>query len=406
MKFIADNGEIEQDSVQPDLCVIGGAGHVGLPLALVFASKGLHVLIYDVDENAMRTIGNGVVPFAERGATSLLKNALEKGKLSFSSDPAAVAGVPTIVVTIGTPIDEFLNPVLNAVKLCIDDLLPYLTEEQLIVLRSTVSPRITQWLDEYLRSKGRVMKLSFCPERVVQGRGIEEVQQLPQIVSGTTCEAEDEAARLFQLIVPLVVRLSPLEAEFAKLFSNAYRYLQFAASNQFYMIANSAGADYHRILTGMKQNYPRLEGLPGPGFAAGPCLFKDTMQLVSFANNQFSLGNVAMLVNEGLVLYLVEEMAATYDLSKLSVGLLGMAFKADSDDTRSSLSYKLKKVLAVRAKEVLTTDPHVTSDLDLIPIDDVIEKSELLILCVPHSVYAALDVKGKPVVDIWGYLSE
>ena len=381
MKFISDNEEIEQDSAQPDLCVIGGAGHVGLPLALVFASKSLHVLIYDVDENAMRTIGNGVVPFAERGATSLLKNALEKGKLSFSSDPAAVAGVPTIVVTIGTPIDEFLNPVLNAVKLCIDDLLPYLTEEQLIVLRSTVSPRTTQWLDEYLRSKGRVMKLSFCPERVVQGRGIEEVQQLPQIVSGTTCEAEDEAARLFQLIVPLVVRLSPLEAEFAKLFSNAYRYLQFAASNQFYMIANSAGADYHRILTGMKQNYPRLEGLPGPGFAAGPCLFKDTMQLV-------------------------EEMAATYDLSKLSVGLLGMAFKADSDDTRSSLSYKLKKVLAVRAKEVLTTDPHVTSDLDLIPIDDVIEKSELLILCVPHSVYAALDVQGKPVVDIWGYLSE
>ena len=406
MKAKSDNRELEQVSAQPDLCVIGGAGHVGLPLALVFASKGLHVLIYDVDENAMRMIRSGAVPFAEHGATSLLKHALERGRLSFSSDPAAVAGVPSIVVTIGTPIDEFLNPVLNTVKLCIDELLPYLSEEQLIVLRSTVSPRTTQWLDEYLRSRGKVMKLSFCPERVVQGRGIEEVQQLPQIVSGTTPEAESEAARLFQLIVPLVVRLSPLEAEFAKLFSNAYRYVQFAASNQFYMIANSAGADYHRILTGMKQNYPRLEGLPGPGFAAGPCLFKDTMQLVAFANNQFSLGNVAMLVNVGLVLYLVDEIASTYDLSKLCVGLLGMAFKADSDDTRSSLSYKLKKVLAVRAREVLTTDPHVTSDSDLIPLEEVIEKSELLILCVPHSAYAALDVKGKPVVDIWGYLGD
>ena len=401
---LSDNRQLNPVRAQPDLCVVGGAGHVGLPLALVFASQGLHILIYDVDERAVELIRRGTVPFAERGAKPLLEHALENGRLSFASNPAAVAGIPTIVVTIGTPIDEFLNPVLDTVKLCIDDLFPHLTGEQLIVLRSTVSPRTTQWRDEYFQSQGKIMKVAFCPERVVQGRGIEEVQQLPQIVSGTTLEAENEAVRLFELIVPVVVRLSPLEAEFAKLFSNAYRYIQFAAANQFFMIANSAGADYHRILTGMKQDYARLEGLPGPGLAAGPCLVKDTMQLLAFANNQFSLGNVAMLVNEGLVLYIVDEIVTKYDLSQLRVGLLGMAFKADSDDTRSSLSYKLKKVLAFRAREVLTTDPHVTSDPDLKPLDEVIEESDLLIVCVPHSAYAGLDVKGKPVVDVWGYL--
>ena len=172
------------------------------------------------------------------------------------------------------------------------------------------------------------------------------------------------------------------------------------------MIVNSAGVDYSRVLDGMKKNYPRARDIPRAGFAAGPCLFKDTMQLAAFANNQFGLGHAAMLVNEGLVLYVANEIARKYELDQLVVGLLGMAFKADSDDTRASLSYKLKKVLTFRAKEVLTTDPHVTTDPDLLPLDVVLARSDLLILCIPHSAYQHLNIKGEPVVDIWGYLGK
>jgi UDP-N-acetyl-D-mannosaminuronic acid dehydrogenase len=130
------------------------------------------------------------------------------------------------------------------------------------------------------------------------------------------------------------------------------------------------------------------------------------MQLAAFAQNQFSLGNAAMLVNEGLVLQVCDDLARRFDLSRLTVGLLGMAFKADIDDTRASLSYKFKKALASHSATVLTTDPFVTADPDLLPLDEVVARSDLLVHCAPHSAYRELDFSGKPVVDVWGMLKK
>lgn len=387
-----------------DLTVVGGAGHVGIPLVLAFAEAGLTVNVNDLNQETLATLRSGKLPFIEYGAEPLLKKALANKRLVFSSSPSGIGRRGPVIITIGTPVDEFLNPVHGAVQRCIDDLLPHIDDDQLLVLRSTVYPGTTDWLDSYLKRLGRKNKIAFCPERVVQGYGIKELGAMPQIVSGTTPEAEEEAAALFRRIVPELVTATPLEAEFAKLFSNAYRYIEFAATNQFYTIAKQAGADYQAIMRAMKHNYPRLKSLPGPGFSAGPCLFKDTMQLAAYARNQFGLGHAAMQVNEGLVLHLVEDMRRSFDLSNMTVGLLGMAFKAEIDDTRASLSYKLKRSLQVCAREVLTTDPYVTTDAALLPLDDVIARSDILVLCTPHSAYAEADLKGKPVVDVWGFL--
>jgi UDP-N-acetyl-D-mannosaminuronic acid dehydrogenase len=386
-----------------DIAVVGGAGHVGLPLAIVLASKGLRVLIYDINSEVVNLIQKGTMPFLEYGAEPLLKDVLAQGLLSFSSNAADLANIPTIVITIGTPIDEFLNPALKGMIQCFEPLLPYLSDDQLLILRSTVYPGMTEWLDKYLRSQSKHCLIAFCPERIVQGHSIEELQKLPQIVSGTTEDAEERAAEVFLQIAPSVVRLKPIEAEFAKLFANAYRYIQFATSNQFYMMANTAGLDYYRILQGMKQDYPRMRDIPSAGLAAGPCLFKDTMQLTAFCDNEFSLGNSAMLINEGLPLYVVNRIARKWDLSQVTIGLLGMAFKANCDDQRSSLSYKLKKVLLFRAKGVLTTDPLVANDPDLLPLEEVLNQSDLLILCTPHQAYKSVDLKGKPVIDLWNF---
>ncbi len=234
--------------------------------------------------------------------------------------------------------------------------------------------------------------------------GSNELREMPQIVSGTTPEAESEAAALFARITPEVVAVKPIEAEFAKLFANAYRYIEFAATNEFYLLTKSAGVDYQNVLAAMKHNYPRLKSMPRPGYAAGPCLVKDTMQLSAFASNRFGLGHAALLVNEGLVLHVIEDIKRRFDLSKTTVGLLGMAFKAESDDVRASLSYKFKNMLAGQARAVLTTDPFVTTDPELMPLDDVIAQSDLLILCAPHAAYAQADFKGKSVFDVWGQL--
>ena len=389
-----------------DLTVVGGAGHVGVPLVLAFAEAGYRVNVHDLNRSALETLRSGRLPFIECGGEELLVRALKKDRLVFTSSPADMSPTAPVIVTIGTPIDEFLNPVRKVVQDCIDALLPHLADGQLVVLRSTVFPGTTDWLHAYLRRKSRDLKLAFCPERMVQGHGIKELKETPQIISGTTPAAEEEASKLFSAIAPELIRVTPREAEFAKLFSNAYRYIEFATANQFYLITKAAGLDYRKVFDAMKRNYPRARNIPTPGFAAGPCLMKDTMQLAAFAQNQFSLGNAAMLVNEGLALHVCDDLRRRYDLSRMTVGLLGMAFKADVDDTRASLSYKFKKALASLCEAVLTTDPFVTTDPELLALDDVIRRSDLLILCAPHSTYRDLDFGGKPVVDVWGFLTK
>jgi UDP-N-acetyl-D-mannosaminuronic acid dehydrogenase len=387
-----------------DVTVVGGAGHVGIPLVLALAEAGLRVNVNDLNQTSLNTLESGRLPFIESGAEEVLAKALAGKRLVFTNSSNRISTSGPVIITIGTPIDEFLNPVRRVVQDCIDAMLPRVADGQLLVLRSTVFPGTTDWLASYLKAQGRNLKVAFCPERVVQGFGLKELREMPQIVSGTTPQAERDAAALFERITPEVVVVRPIEAEFAKLFSNAYRYIEFAATNEFYLVARSAGVDYQRVLKAMKHNYPRLKSMPRPGFAAGPCLVKDTMQLSAFARNQFGLGHAALLINEGLVLHVVEDLKRHYDLASMTVGLLGMAFKAESDDTRASLSYKFKKVLNGQARAIMTTDPFVTTDPDLMPLDAVIAQSDLMILCAPHAVYRDADFKGKPVFDVWGHL--
>jgi UDP-N-acetyl-D-mannosaminuronic acid dehydrogenase len=387
-----------------DLTVVGGAGHVGIPLVLCFADSGLKVLINDRNQAALDSLRDGKLPFIEYEAQPVLDRALQNDALRYGTKPGDIGPKGPVIVTIGTPVDEFLNPVPGPVKQCLDDLLPHMADGQLLILRSTIYPGTTEWVARYLDSLERKLPVAYCPERVVQGYGIPELKSLPQIVSGTTPEAEDMAAALFSRIAPAIVRVKPLEAELAKLFTNVHRYIEFATTNQFYMIAQSAGADYAAVMRAMKENYPRSARIPGAGFAAGPCLFKDTMQLAAFSRNQFALGHAAMLVNEGLVLHVIDEMRVAHDLSKCTVGLLGMAFKPEIDDVRSSLSYKMKHGLLMHAKRVITTDPLVQNDPELLPLDEVVAESDVLVLCTPHKLYKHLDLRRKPVFDVWNFI--
>jgi UDP-N-acetyl-D-mannosaminuronic acid dehydrogenase len=191
------------------------------------------------------------------------------------------------------------------------------------------------------------------------------------------------------------------------LFTNCFRYIQFSISNQFYQISVENGLDFYRIYEAATRNYPRAAAWTPAGFAAGPCLFKDTMQLASYANNNFYLGHAAMLINEGLPNFIVTRLKREHPLSEMTAGILGMAFKGDIDDTRESLSYKLKKLLSIEAKSVLCTDPFVKDD-NLLSLEAVIDQSQVLIIGAPHSMYRALDLHGtdKVVVDVWNLLGK
>ncbi|MCW2833426.1 MAG: nucleotide sugar dehydrogenase [Nocardioides sp.] len=386
-----------------DVVVVGGCGHVGLPLAIALASRGLNVAIQDIDGAAVDLVLSGELPFMENGAQEVLQKALANGALTASTDPGIIGRSEAVVVVIGTPVDEHLNPDPHAVTKALRESLGSFRDGQLVVLRSTVYPGVTKNIEKLFEGAGLHVDVAFCPERIAEGRAMEELFSLPQIVSARTPQARDRAAKLFGNLTASIVELEPEEAELAKLFTNNWRYIKFAAANQFYRMANDHGLDYDRIRKALSHDYPRAADMPGAGFAAGPCLFKDTMQLAAFTDNSYVLGHSAMLVNEGLPLYLVTQMEQTYDLPALRVGILGMAFKAESDDIRSSLSYKLKRILEFRSGGVLCTDPYVTVDDGLMPLEDVLEQADILVIGAPHQAYAGL-ATDKPVVDVWNLL--
>jgi UDP-N-acetyl-D-mannosaminuronic acid dehydrogenase len=385
-----------------DVVVLGGGGHVGLPLSLAFAQAGLRVGIFDTDARAIERIGRGEMPFREIGADELLRDLLPTGRLELTTDASIVSRSYALIVVIGTPVDEFLNPSMTIFESVINDLIPHLRAKSLLVLRSTVYPGTSAFVARHLADRGCPVDVAICPERITEGHALEELSSLPQIVGADTVKAGDRAEALFQSLGARTIRTTTREAELAKLFTNAWRYLKFAVANQFLMIADQAQVDFTNVLRAIREDYPRAADLPGPGFAAGPCLFKDTMQLAAFTSDHFAIGQAAMQVNEGLPAYVVSAIQRRYgSLRGKQVGILGMAFKAESDDARSSLSYKLRRLLRFAGAEVLCTDPYV-NDPRLVALDEVLAKSELLVLGVPHHAYRGLPTKGRDVVDIWG----
>jgi UDP-N-acetyl-D-mannosaminuronic acid dehydrogenase len=384
-----------------DVVVVGGCGHVGLPLAIAFADRGLRTVSYDINPTTVAAVNSGRLPFDEPDAGPVLERVVANGMFAASTDPHSISSAAHVVVVIGTPVDEHLNPDARAVPDAVAAVHEQLRPGQLLVLRSTVYPGVTALVEQGLARAGlRQIDVAFCPERIAEGKAMTELFELPQIISARNDDAIARADKLFRHLTASTVQVSPEEAELAKLFTNTWRYIKFAAANQLFMMANDFGLDFERIRHAITFDYPRAADMPGPGFAAGPCLFKDTMQLAAFNDNKFVLGHSAMLVNEGLPLYVVSRMAQRFDLPNLTVGIAGMAFKGESDDTRSSLSYKLKRILRFRAANVLCSDPYVTTDPTLVSEAELLERSDVVVIGAPHRRYRELKA-DQPVIDIW-----
>jgi len=386
-----------------DIVIIGGLGHVGLPLGIVFASKGLNVCLYDINDNVAKTVRNGKLPFVEYDAEPLLKESLTNKKLTVSLDPECISEAKYVIIAIGTPVDEYLNPKTRQFLEIIENIKQYLDSSQIIIVRSSVYPRTCKKIINLL-GEGNEWHLAYCPERIAQGYAVQELEKLPQVVAGFSGYAIEKASELFKNISSKIIKTTMGEAELVKLYSNSWRYIKFAIANQFYMIANDFGEDYRNIREIMINGYERNKGLPKAGFTAGPCLLKDTMQIASFNNNQFLLGQAAMNVNEGLPSYIVNNLKKEFDLSKKTLGILGMAFKANVDDIRDSLSYKLSKILKFEGSKVLYSDEYIQNP-DFYTKENLIESCDIIIIGVPHSNYNGLIIpENVKIVDIWGII--
>lgn len=371
-----------------DVVIVGGCGRVGLPLAVAFAERGARVISYDISAAAVDDVNAGRLPFHEPAAKLPLRQVTGAGRLVASADPVVVTAAEHVIVVVsGDPVAALA------------DCSGQFRDGQILILRSTVAPGTTAVAEKIVARLGIDMDVAFCPERAAEGMAMAELHELPQIVASRSASGLERASRLFSMLTAELVPMIVEEAELAKLFTNAWRYIRFAAANQFYMIASDLGLDYERIRQGAIRDYPRASDLARAGLAAGPCLLSDTAGLAR-ANAGFTLGRAAIAVNQGLPGFLVGRLELAYDLSDMTVGVLGMAFKSSSDNTMSSLAYLLADLLTAKAREVLCTDPLVTSDPDLVPLDDVLSRADLLVIGAPHPHYRDLRT-STPIVDIW-----
>jgi UDP-N-acetyl-D-mannosaminuronic acid dehydrogenase len=361
--------------------------------------KNLDVVAYDKNNDSVSLINQGKMPFLEEGGVDALAFALASGKLVATSDPTVLSQCEALVFVMGTPVDEFLNPNPNEVVDTCLQFLSFMKENQLIILRSTLYPGVTRKIEAEFQNRGMSVDVAYCPERILEGHALKEISSLPQIIGTSNQRSFERARSIFEKITPEQIQCTPEEAELAKLFTNVWRYSKFAVANQFWMISNDLGVDFARVREVITKNYPRAQDLPTPGFTAGPCLFKDTMQLNATLNHGFPLGHAAMLINEGVPHYIVQRLQQNFDLSQMNVGILGASFKADVDDIRGSLAFKLRRLLQFYSKLVLMTDPYV-QDERLMSLEYLIENSDLLIVATPHRIYSDLST-NKPVIDIW-----
>ena len=389
-------------STKRNISIIGGAGHIGFPLGLILSSKGFKVSLIDKNKNNIKKINNGEVPFLEENSKKLLTDMRKKKRIYATDQINEISKSKYIIICISTPITNQLNPNLKPFINFFHQLKKKIKKNQIVIIRSSIYPGICEKVYKIIEKKCK--NLSYCPERIVQGKSIVELPKLPQLVSGKSKKAILESGKLFKTICKKIIYTEVIEAELIKLFSNAYRYINFAISNQFYMICQNQNLNFFKIRNIMREGYMRNANIPESGFTAGPCLLKDTMQLSSFYNHRFKLGHAAMSVNEGIPIFIIKKLQKKFDLRKKTVGVLGLTFKAETDDIRDSLSIKLVKLLELKKIKTLQSDEFYKNKKN-ISKNDLVKKSDIIILATPHKAYKRLKIKkNKTVVDIWGLI--
>ena len=383
------------------ISIIGGAGHVGFPLGLSFANKNFNVNLIDLNLEKLDLIKKGILPFYEVGAKKILDKCLNKKKLYFSEKIQTVKKSKFIIVCIGTPINKNLKPETKTFFNFFALLFKHVNKDQIIIIRSSVFPGLIQKIvTKYSKINNNI---SYCPERIVQSKALIELPKLPQIISGISSRSVKESVKLFKKITNKILISTIQEAELTKLYSNANRYINFAIANQLYLMCDKYNVSFKNVRRLMMLGYERNVNLPLSGFSAGPCLLKDTMQLSSFYKGNFGLGLSSMKINqEGMINLVIDKIKNIKNYRSMTIGVLGVAFKAETDDIRDSLSIELINKLKKKKLKVIYTDKYYKGDKENLSTFELIKKSDIIILGAPHKEYKKLKFpKRKKIIDVW-----
>jgi UDP-N-acetyl-D-mannosaminuronic acid dehydrogenase len=366
-----------------------GLGRVGLPLALSFADRGLEVVGVDNDSARLDAVREGRMPFAETGTQELLDRVHAGGRLELSERVADAARARHIVITLGTPSFSHIEIDMRDIRSALDDLLGVLAAGHCLILRSTVAPGTTEFVAGYLAKHrgfdiGEDVFVAHAPERIAAGRFVEEIDTLPCIIGGVGARSGEVAGELFGAFAAPIVQTTPVQAELAKIWTNILRYTQFALPNLLMMDCERASANVFEVIDLINRDYPR-GGIAAPGLTAGTCLRKD----FAFSEERSAAPGMLLAVsrvNESVPLFLLEGAKRRVGaLANRRVAVLGLAFKADTDDERDSLAHKLIRLLERELADVRAHDSHVPTPT--MSFEDAIDDAEVVMVATNHAEF-------------------
>jgi UDP-N-acetyl-D-mannosaminuronic acid dehydrogenase len=371
-----------------DVAVVG-LGRVGLPLALSFADRGLNVVGIDNDPVRLGAVRDGTMPFEETDAQALLDRVHASNRLSLSERVADAARARQIVITLGTPSFSHIEIDMRDIRSALDDLLGVLEPGHSLILRSTVAPGTTEFVAGYLAKHrgfeiGEEVFVAHAPERIAAGRFLEEIDTLPCIIGGVGARSGEVVGELFGCFEAPIVQTTPVQAELAKIWTNILRYATFALPNLLMMDCERYAANVFEVIDLINRDYPR-GGIAQPGFTAGTCLRKD----FTFSEERSAAPGMLLAVsrvNESVPLFLLEGAKRRLgSLANRKIAVLGLAFKAETDDERDSLAHKLIRLIERELADVAVHDPRVATPT--MSLEEALDGAEVVVIAANHAEF-------------------
>ncbi|MDR2831125.1 MAG: nucleotide sugar dehydrogenase [Methanobrevibacter sp.] len=396
--------------------VIIGTGRVGLTLGFMLAKVGLKVVGIDKNKSIIEKINKNEMPFHEPKFDEIIKEV----DFSVREDYGIISKSKNVIISIGTPLLPNIEADFSQLNSVMNELVKNLVEFQNIIIRSTVAPKTMEYIKNYLEKNtnmkvGENLFLSFAPERVAEGKIWDELQNLPQIIGVEDEKSFKKANEIFQLFTKKIFKTNYLSAELVKLFNNSSRYVNFAISNYYAIIAEKFNQDIYEILKMANYDYPRGE-IPSPGLTSGTCLRKD----FGFISETFPFSDIFLSswrINEYMPKFIVDSVCNKVKIQNRNVTILGYTFKQDSDDIRDSLVPKLIRYIK---KELPDNIFVVEPNLDLTDegyenclLLDAVKKGDIIFITIPHSEFIDkndeifdLAKDDAYFIDIWNVMNK
>lgn len=386
-----------------------GIGRVGLPLALAFANEGFTVYGVDINTSLVELLLKKQMPFLEVDGKKLLRKLIGK-KFFPTTNYSVISEVDYIIMCLGTGVDQNLNPVYKEIDTALNQAANYFRKNQTLILRSTVSPATTEYIKSFINKirrleVGKNFYVAFCPERIVEGKALKELSELPQVIGATDKETVQKCIQLFSAFGVECLVTDEVSAELAKIFTNMYRYINFAIANEFMMIAQNYGKDILEIVNLVNKGYKR-GGLALPGLSAGPCLYKDGF-FITDSLPFIDLIHTSWKINQSTPVYLINKLKELTSLRSKKVVILGLSFKADIDDPRESLALTAKNAFSREGARTIIHDPLIRPyDTDVYL---ALQNADIIFVATRHKEYSEINhkkvkqvcAKDSLVCDIW-----